>query len=210
MKLTPLADRVILKMVETEETTKGGIILTGSAKEKPSVAEVISVGPGGMVDGKEVTMTVKPGDKVITSQYAGQGDPGGRGVRSCPSERYPGHRRVTRHKLHIPRFGLAAKALSFRCSSFFRHKRFAGLRRKGTKERWGMCPDKMLELIFAATCAWQKFLDPSRPRRRRQFTNWRGGIYCAAVSSFAALRMRRALYGQRGDAVPHFKKTWRL
>ena len=69
MKLTPLADRVILKMVETEETTKGGIILT--AKEKPSVAEVISVGPGGMVDGKEVTMTVKPGDKVITSQYAG-------------------------------------------------------------------------------------------------------------------------------------------
>ena len=71
MKLTPLADRVILKMVETEETTKGGIILTGSAKEKPSVAEVISVGPGGMVDGKEVTMTVKPGDKVITSQYAG-------------------------------------------------------------------------------------------------------------------------------------------
>ena len=71
MKLTPLADRVILKMVETEETTKGGIILTGSAKEKPSVAEVISVGPGGTVDGKEVTMTVKPGDKVITSQYAG-------------------------------------------------------------------------------------------------------------------------------------------
>ena len=58
MKLTPLSDRVILKMVETEETTKGGIILTGSAKEKPSVAEVISVGPGGMVDGKEVTMTV--------------------------------------------------------------------------------------------------------------------------------------------------------
>ena len=71
MKLTPLADRVILKMVETEETTKGGIILTGSAKEKPSVAEVISVGPGGMVDGKEITMTVKPGDKVITSKYYG-------------------------------------------------------------------------------------------------------------------------------------------
>ena len=67
MKLTPLADRVILKMVETEETTKGGIILTGSAKEKPSVAEVISVGPGGNVDGKDVVMTVK----VITSQYAG-------------------------------------------------------------------------------------------------------------------------------------------
>ena len=71
MKLTPLADRVILKMVEVEETTKGGIILTASAKEKPSVAEVISVGPGGMVDGKEVTMTVKPGDKVITSKYSG-------------------------------------------------------------------------------------------------------------------------------------------
>ena len=71
MKLTPLSDRVILKMVETEETTKGGIILTGSAKEKPSVAEVISVGPGGMVDGKEVTMTVKPGDKVLTSKYSG-------------------------------------------------------------------------------------------------------------------------------------------
>ena len=71
MKLKPLADRVVVKLVEAEETTKGGIILTGSAKEKPSVAEVISVGPGGMVDGKEVTMTVKPGDKVITSQYAG-------------------------------------------------------------------------------------------------------------------------------------------
>ena len=71
MKLTPLADRVILKMVETEETTKGGIILTGSAKEKPSVAEVISVGPGGKVDGKEVVMSVKPGDKVITDKYSG-------------------------------------------------------------------------------------------------------------------------------------------
>ena len=71
MKLTPLADRVILKMVETEEPTKGGIILTGSAKEKPTVAEVISVGPGGNVDGKEVTMTVKVGDRVITDKYAG-------------------------------------------------------------------------------------------------------------------------------------------
>ena len=71
MKLTPLADRVVLKMTEAEETTKGGIILTGSAKEKPSVAEVISVGPGGVVDGKTVTMTVKPGDKVITSKYSG-------------------------------------------------------------------------------------------------------------------------------------------
>ena len=71
MKLTPLADRVILKMVEVEETTKGGIILTGTAKEKPSVAEVISVGPGGMVDVKDIVMTVKPGDKVVTDKYVG-------------------------------------------------------------------------------------------------------------------------------------------
>ena len=71
MKLTPLSDRVILKMVETEETTKGGIILTGSAKEKPSVAEVISVGPGGMVDGNEVKMTVAAGDRVIVGKYSG-------------------------------------------------------------------------------------------------------------------------------------------
>ena len=71
MKLKPLADRVIIKMLEAEETTKGGIILTGAAKEKPEVAEVISVGPGGLVDGKEVQMTVKPGDKVITSKYSG-------------------------------------------------------------------------------------------------------------------------------------------
>ena len=71
MKITPLQDRVLIKMMESEETTKGGIILTGSAKEKPSVAEVLAVGPGGMVDGKEVVMTVKPGDKVITAKYAG-------------------------------------------------------------------------------------------------------------------------------------------
>ena len=71
MKLTPLADRVILTMVEPEETTKGGIILTGAAKEKPSIAEVVSVGPGGVVDGKDVVMTVKVGDKVITDKYAG-------------------------------------------------------------------------------------------------------------------------------------------
>jgi len=71
MKLRPLADRVIIKMVEAEETTKGGIILTGAAKEKPEVAEVLAVGPGGMVDGKEVVMTVQVGDKVITSKYAG-------------------------------------------------------------------------------------------------------------------------------------------
>lgn len=71
MKLKPLADRVIIKMVEAEETTKGGIILTGAAKEKPEVAEVIAVGPGGMVDGNEVVMTLKVGDKVIASKYAG-------------------------------------------------------------------------------------------------------------------------------------------
>ena len=71
MKLKPLADRVIIKMLEAEETTKGGIILTGAAKEKPEVAEVIEVGPGGIVDGKEVVMTVQKGDKVITSKYSG-------------------------------------------------------------------------------------------------------------------------------------------
>ncbi len=71
MKLKPLADRVVLKMVETEETTKSGIILTGSAKEKPQIAEILAVGPGGVVDGKEIKMEVKVGDKVITSQYAG-------------------------------------------------------------------------------------------------------------------------------------------
>jgi chaperonin GroES len=71
MKLIPIADRVVLKMTEAEETTKSGIILTGTAKEKPQVAEVIAVGPGGNVDGKEVVMTVKAGDKVITSKYSG-------------------------------------------------------------------------------------------------------------------------------------------
>ena len=69
--LKPLSDRVVLKMTEAEETTKSGIILAGSAKEKPSVAEVIAVGPGGIVDGKNVEMTVKKGDKVITSKYSG-------------------------------------------------------------------------------------------------------------------------------------------
>ncbi len=71
MKHKPLADRVVVKMVEAEETTKSGIILTGAAKEKPQVAEVIEVGPGGVVDGKEVVMTVHVGDKVITSKYSG-------------------------------------------------------------------------------------------------------------------------------------------
>ena len=71
MKLYPLSDRVVLKMVEAEETTKSGIILAGSAKEKPQIAEVIAVGPGGVVDGKEVVMTVKAGDRVIFSKYSG-------------------------------------------------------------------------------------------------------------------------------------------
>ena len=71
MKIKPLADRVVVKLVEAEETTKSGILLAGSAKEKPQVAEVVAVGPGGIVDGKEVAMTVKVGDKVITSKYSG-------------------------------------------------------------------------------------------------------------------------------------------
>ncbi len=71
MTMKPLSDRVVIKMVEAEETTKSGIILAGSAKEKPQIAEVVAVGPGGNVDGKEVTMYVKTGDKVITSKYSG-------------------------------------------------------------------------------------------------------------------------------------------
>ena len=71
MKLVPLGDRVVLKQTEKEETTKSGIILAAKAQEKPVTAEVIAVGPGGMVDGKEVTMQVKVGDQVIYSKYAG-------------------------------------------------------------------------------------------------------------------------------------------
>jgi len=71
MKLKPLLDRVVLRSTEVEETTKSGIILTGSAKEKPVVSEVVAVGPGGMVDGKEITMYVEVGDKVVISNYAG-------------------------------------------------------------------------------------------------------------------------------------------
>ncbi|MCI8553732.1 MAG: co-chaperone GroES [Clostridiales bacterium] len=71
MSIKPLADRVVIKMVEAEETTKSGIILAGSAKEKPQVAEVMAVGPGGNVEGKDVTMYVKVGDKVLTSKYSG-------------------------------------------------------------------------------------------------------------------------------------------
>lgn len=71
MSIKPLADRVVIKLVEAEETTKSGIILAGSAKEKPQVAEVIAVGPGGNVDGKDIQMYVKVGDKVLTSKYSG-------------------------------------------------------------------------------------------------------------------------------------------
>ena len=71
MKLTPLGDRVVLKQLVAEETTKSGIVLPGQSKEKPQQAEVIAVGPGGVVDGKEIKMEVKTGDQVIYSKYAG-------------------------------------------------------------------------------------------------------------------------------------------
>lgn len=71
MTIKPLADRVVLKSVELEETTKSGIILAASAQEKPQVAEVVAVGPGGVIDGKDIKMHVKVGDKVITSKYSG-------------------------------------------------------------------------------------------------------------------------------------------
>ncbi len=71
MTIKPLADRVVIKMLESEETTKSGIVLPGTAKEKPQMAEVVAVGPGGICDGKEIAMEVKVGDKVIISKYAG-------------------------------------------------------------------------------------------------------------------------------------------
>ncbi|MBQ3053927.1 MAG: co-chaperone GroES [Clostridia bacterium] len=71
MKVKPLLDRVVVKATETEETTKSGIVLPGSAQEKPQIAQVVEVGPGGIVDGNEVNMQVKVGDKVIVSKYAG-------------------------------------------------------------------------------------------------------------------------------------------
>ena len=71
MKLVPLGDRVVLKQLGAEETTKSGIVLPGQSKEKPQQAEVVAVGPGGMVDGKEIKMEVKVGDQVIYSKYAG-------------------------------------------------------------------------------------------------------------------------------------------
>ena len=71
MTLKPLADNVVIRATEAEETTKSGIVLTSAAKEKPQIAEVIAVGPGGIVDGKEVKMTVKVGDKVVAAKYSG-------------------------------------------------------------------------------------------------------------------------------------------
>ena len=71
MNIKPLADRVVIKMLEAEETTKGGIILTSAAQEKPQVAEIVAAGPGGIVEGEEVKMEVKVGDKVLISKYSG-------------------------------------------------------------------------------------------------------------------------------------------
>ena len=71
MKLRPLFDKVVLKKVEAQETTKAGILLPGSAPEKPQMSEIVAVGPGGLIDGKEVKMTLKVGDKVITGKYTG-------------------------------------------------------------------------------------------------------------------------------------------
>ncbi len=71
MRIKPLGDRVVLRMLEAEEKTKAGIVLPGSAKEKPQEAEVVAVGPGGVIDGKEVVMQVKVGDKVLTGKYSG-------------------------------------------------------------------------------------------------------------------------------------------
>ena len=71
MSIKPLADRVVIRFVEAEETTKSGIILAGAAKEKPQIAEVVAVGPGGMVEGKEIAMYVKVGDKVLITRYGG-------------------------------------------------------------------------------------------------------------------------------------------
>ena len=71
MMIKPLSDRVVIKMLESVETTKSGLLLPGTAKEKPQVAEIVAVGPGGLVDGKEVTMQVSVGDRVLISKYAG-------------------------------------------------------------------------------------------------------------------------------------------
>lgn len=71
MRIKPLGDRVVIKMLESQETTKSGIVLPGTAKEKPQEAEIVAVGPGGVIDGKTITMEVKVGDKVLISKYSG-------------------------------------------------------------------------------------------------------------------------------------------
>lgn len=71
MNIKPLADRIVIKMTEAEETTKSGLILVSASKEKPQIAEVVAVGPGGMVDGEKIDMYLKVGDKVLLSKYAG-------------------------------------------------------------------------------------------------------------------------------------------
>ena len=101
MKLTPLADRVVLKMTEAEETTKGGIILTGSAKEKPLWPRSLPLALAAWWTGKTVTMSVKPGDKVINRQVRRhQGHSGGCGVYHRQAGRHSGHRRVRLLRCH--------------------------------------------------------------------------------------------------------------
>ena len=97
MSIKPLADRVVIKNAEPEEKTKSGIILTGTAKEKPQVCEVVAVGPGGLVDGKEVKMTVKVGDKVLIAKYAGtEVKVDRRRVRHRAPVRHPGRGGISR------------------------------------------------------------------------------------------------------------------
>ena len=101
MSIKPLGDRVVIKNMEAEETTKGGILLTSAAKEKPQMAEVLAVGPGGNVDGKDVTMYVSAGQKVIYSKYAGtEVKLDGEDLHHRPSVRHPRGRRITGGKYH--------------------------------------------------------------------------------------------------------------
>ena len=98
MKLVPLGDRVVLKQLVAEETTKSGIVIPGQSKEKPQQAEVIAVGPGGTVDGKEVKMNVATGQKVIYSKYAGCSRRSGNLFQICRNQRQTGRRRVHHRK----------------------------------------------------------------------------------------------------------------
>ena len=91
MKVKPLADRVVIKMVEAEETTKGGIILAGTAKEKPSVAEVVAVGPGGIMEGKEITMYVSPATVCSSASMLAPSQARRRGIHHPQAERHSGY-----------------------------------------------------------------------------------------------------------------------